>query len=208
MPCKQWTKTASISIMKTISSDNTDQKNMPGFMKNITDENTEPLDVRPILASGTDPLNVILEKIRQLPEGKVLKLINTFEPTPLIMLLGKKGFESHVEVIDENLVHTYFYKGTKTEAQPVKPSQEKGGWEEVLQRYKDNLITIDVRELEMPRPMMAILETLDTLPAGKALFVYHKRLPVFLLPELSDRQLEYRIREISDTEVHLLIFKA
>lgn len=55
--------------------------------------------------------------------------------------------------------------------------------------------------------MMTILEKLEQLPKDKALFVYHKRIPVFLLPELKDRNFEYRINEISDADVHLLIFK-
>jgi len=66
---------------------------------------------------------------------------------------------------------------------------------------------VDVRQLEMPLPMHTILEALGTLPAEKALFVYHKRIPVFLLPELEERNLSYRIKEISETEVHLLIYK-
>jgi hypothetical protein len=59
----------------------------------------------------------------------------------------------------------------------------------------------------MPLPMHTILEALETLPLGKALFVYHKRIPVFLLPELEQQGFNYRIQEISDAEVHLLIYK-
>ena len=59
----------------------------------------------------------------------------------------------------------------------------------------------------MPLPMHTILEALETLPADKALFVYHKRIPVFLLPELEERKFSYRIKEISNAEVHLVIYK-
>jgi hypothetical protein len=55
--------------------------------------------------------------------------------------------------------------------------------------------------------MHTILEALDSLPANEALFVYHKRIPVFLLPELEERKFTYRINEVSDAEVHLLIYK-
>jgi len=82
------------------------------------------------------------------------------------------------------------------------------GWEETLQKFRDKMQTIDVRHLEMPLPMLTILEALENLPENKALFVYHKRIPVFLLPELAERKFDYRIKEISDGEVHLLIFKA
>ncbi len=66
---------------------------------------------------------------------------------------------------------------------------------------------MDVRNLEMPLPMMTILEAIENLPGDYALFVYHKRIPVFLLPELASKGFEYRINEISNGEVHLLIFK-
>jgi hypothetical protein len=55
--------------------------------------------------------------------------------------------------------------------------------------------------------MHTILEALNTLPVNEALFVYHKRIPVFLLPELEERKFTYRINEVSDAEVHLLIYK-
>jgi hypothetical protein len=59
----------------------------------------------------------------------------------------------------------------------------------------------------MPLPMHSILESLEKLPIEKALFVYHKRIPVFLLPELEEQGFSYRIKEINDAEVHLLIYK-
>jgi hypothetical protein len=80
-------------------------------------------------------------------------------------------------------------------------------WDNLLEKYSGNLVTIDVRELEMPGPMMTILESLDILPQGHALFVYHKRIPLFLLPELSERNLEYRVKQTGEAEVQLLIFK-
>jgi len=59
----------------------------------------------------------------------------------------------------------------------------------------------------MPMPMMAILEALEALATDAVLFVRHKRIPVYLLTELKDRNFEYRIKTVSDSEVHLLIFK-
>lgn len=68
--------------------------------------------------------------------------------------------------------------------------------------------TIDVRHMEMPLPMLTILDALDNLSDGEALYVVHKRIPVFLLPELADRKFDYRIKDVADGEVYLLIFKA
>jgi uncharacterized protein (DUF2249 family) len=77
----------------------------------------------------------------------------------------------------------------------------------MLEKFGDKLQRIDVRHLEMPQPMLTILDALDHLDNGTALYVYHKRIPVFLLPELSQRGFDYRVTEIADGEVHLLIFK-
>ena len=72
---------------------------------------------------------------------------------------------------------------------------------------ENRMIEVDVRHLEMPAPMMTILDELEKLEHDKALYVHHKRIPIFLLSELKDRNFEYRINEISANEVFLLIFK-
>lgn len=167
------------------------------------------LDVRPLLASGNDPLEMITEKVTALKEGEILKIINTFEPLPLMKLLAKQGFEVYADVVNDNLVETYFYKLTATSFNNVKIVDLPANvWEETLNKFKGNLLTINVSQLEMPLPMHTILAALDKLPVDNALFVYHKRIPVFLLPELKERNFDYLIKEIRDGEVELLIFKS
>ncbi|WP_343674119.1 DUF2249 domain-containing protein [Chitinophaga sp.] len=175
----------------------------PGFIKTLNDGQLVVLDVRPIIQSGEDPLNQILQKIKTLQSGQVLKIVNTFEPTPLMLLLQKQGFESYAMHVNDNLVETWFYKTGAW--QPAETPVQRGDWDEVLKRFK--LQIIDVRGLQMPQPMYTILENLDHLAAGTALFVYHKRIPVFLLPELAQRKFDYRIKEINSEEVHILIFR-
>lgn len=181
---------------------------IPAFMKQIATEQMNVLDVRPIIDAGKDPFDFIVKKVKTLETGAILKIINSFEPTPLIHLLGKQGLESYTEKVSDDLVNTYFYKKSVT---PVLVEQQETdyskGWDEVLNRFKNQLENIDVRALEMPLPMHTIMEALLTLPKEKALFVYHKRIPVFLLPELEEQQFSFRIQEISDAEVHLLIYK-
>jgi hypothetical protein len=55
--------------------------------------------------------------------------------------------------------------------------------------------------------MLTILEELEQLPKEKALYVFHKRVPVYLLDELKTKKFEYRLKEIQPGEVHLLIWK-
>ena len=187
---------------------NVGKKALPDFFTSLKPADIINLDVRPVIASGKDPLNVIIEKVKAIKAGQVLKIINSFEPVPLILLLEKRGFTSYTDIINENLVETYFHK--KPDSLPTGisvPADISAGYEEVMLRFKSHIQTIDVRSLEMPLPMLTILDALEKLPAGTALFVYHKRIPVFLLPELADRKFDYRIKEICDGEVNLLIFK-
>lgn len=186
----------------------TAEKSLPHFIISLKPANIIDLDVRPIIASGKDPLHIIIEKIKTIQPGQAIKIINSFEPVPLILLLEKKGFASYTETIKDHLTHTFFYK-EKTSVPPeinILTGACKD-WHEVLLHFKEHIKTIDVRALEMPLPMVTILNELESLPAEAALFVHHKRIPVFLLPELADRKFDYRIKEICDGEVDILIFK-
>ncbi|WP_276502598.1 DUF2249 domain-containing protein [Terrimonas pollutisoli] len=192
----------------SVIAEDKEKKDLAAFMLTMQKEQLTELDVRPLITSGKDPLALIMQKIKWLKPGQTLKIVNSFYPEPLILLLKKQGFDSFADVIDDDLVETYFYKkeNTKTQiAEPVRDAQQ--GWDDVLQKHKDKLQELDVRRLEMPLPMMAILNALDKLSAGSALFVYHKRIPVYLLPELADRKFNYRIKEIREGEVNLLIYK-
>lgn len=181
---------------------------LPDFMKEVNPKNILDLDVRPILEEGKDPMNTILKKTKEMETYQVLKLINSFEPTPLIQLLENKGYETYTEIAGEDLVHTYFFKSEKVRGADAEIKKSEGGaWEEMKQQYDGKLTTVQVGALEPPLPMLTILEALDNLPEGNALYVYHKRIPVFLLPELKDRGFDYRINEIEEGNVHLFIFK-
>lgn len=195
------------TIDETVAPNRQDIQPPVSFMQNAAPEMIEELDVRAVIESGKDPFSMITRKIKQLEPGKILKLVNTFEPVPLINILSKQGFEHYVEPINENLVNTYFHKTVNANENIAEETQSSEDWDKLLLQFNNNLITVDVRHLEMPQPMHTILDTLETLPDNKALFVYHKRIPVFLLPELAERKFDHRIKEISDGEVHLLIFK-
>lgn len=181
------------------------------------------LDVRPILSAGSDPLTDILKAVQTLGNDSALKIINSFEPQPLIALLEKKGFGSWTDRLGDHLVHTWFYKKEKTtpdipashtrsanpQARSAGASQtgETAAWQAISDRYAGKQQTLDVRDLPMPLPMLTILESLDRLPPTRALLVDHKRIPVFLLPELAEKGFDYRIREVAEGHVQLLIFK-
>jgi len=193
----------------------------PDILQTILPQQLIRLDVRRMLAEGIDPLKSIQQQTKSLKPGEALVVINNFEPIPLIRLLEKQGYKVFINHIDAETIETFFYQTPadkpSNEERKIHPpvandrsrhsSLDSGDWTDLLTRYTDKLVEIDVRTLEMPMPMMTILENLEALPPSKALYVHHKRVPVFLLTELKDRGYDYRIREVRDEEVYLLIFK-
>ena len=182
---------------------------IPQALSKIPKDKIIVLDVREMLANENDPLKLIQQKIKSLATDQALKIINTFEPIPLIKLLEKQGFQYFVEEFSENQIDTYFYStndAMKENATRVEENKDSHDWDLLLDKYKNHWVETDVQHLEMPMPMMTILENLDHLPKEKALFVYHKRIPVFLLTELKDRNFDYRIKEIKENEVHMIIY--
>lgn len=182
-------------------------KKAPAWLLNAKPGTIVDLDVREFLQKDRDPLPHIMKKLRSVKKGQILKIINSFEPRPLMDLLEKQGYDSFAEKMDPQLVETYFFRrGDETSIPEVK-TVATTDWEESLRHFEGRMEVVDVRPLEMPGPMMKILEELAKLPADKALFIYHKRIPLFLLPELAERKFTYRLKEISENEVHLLIFR-
>ena len=183
------------------------KKPVPSFMNHLNKESMIDLDVRPILNSGRDPLNIIMQTVKSVRPGQVLRIINTFEPTPLILLLEKKGFLSYVVRENEEQTDSYFYNSEGSANHLKTEAVVTGNWNECVLAYTGKMVELDVRHLEMPGPMMAIMESLEHLPENHALYIYHKRIPVFLLPELVQRNFEYRINELNEGHVHLIVFR-
>ncbi|MBS1669237.1 MAG: DUF2249 domain-containing protein [Bacteroidetes bacterium] len=184
------------------------EKPKPAFMQNLDNDSILTLDVRPEIEKGKDPLNLIMKGIKQLKPGQVFRLVNSFEPIPLKQLLEKQGFESYAETIDNNQVDTFFYKKNEVELNEPVVARDAEGWVRALGHFEGKMEKVDVRQMEMPMPMLSILDALEKLKPDHALYVTHKRIPVFLLPELVERKFDYRIKEVADGEVYLLIFKA
>jgi uncharacterized protein (DUF2249 family) len=185
------------------------QQMLPDFLKEIPPGRLVMLDVRAMLAGGDDPLQLIQQTVKQLKASQVLKIVNSFEPVPLVRLLERQGFSAYVHTASTDLVETFFLKKDDKAAapEPASATPAADGWDVLLERFAGKMQPLDVRHLEMPQPMMQILEALGHLPAGQALYVHHKRIPVFLLTELKERNFDYRIKEQGEGEVYLIIFK-
>ncbi len=170
------------------------------------------LDVRPILAGGVDPFEKIQETLKTLKSDESLLLINTFEPIPLLNILKTKGYNYRVERPSDQEVHTYLFKDEASSDESGIPNAQASGetefsFETMESTYKDRLHEIDVRDLEMPLPMVSILEELEKVKDTEALYVHHKKLPQYLIPELKDRGYQYVAKEIDEINLKLIIFK-
>jgi len=168
------------------------------------------MDVRQGIAEGNDPLKEILTSYRQLQEGQVLCIINSFIPSPLISLLEKKGAQSFTHTIDQEEYHSYFLKkGINSKLQKETPSLSMMNLEEfefLLDSYlPDDTVRLDVRELPMPQPMERILETLSTLEEGQALYVRHQRVPLHLLEALQTDNFAVHLCVKEEVDVRLFI---
>ncbi|HDO06153.1 MAG TPA: DUF2249 domain-containing protein [Bacteroidetes bacterium] len=173
-------------------------------------KNIVTIDVRPVLSGGADPFDEIMETLTGMKEEETLLIINTFEPVPLLNILQKRGYIYQTERPEPGVVYCYLQK-----AGPVTPTDKvtevKGNgiddFDSIETRFKGKLTEIDVREMEMPMPMVTILEALENLREGEALYVHHKRLPQYLLPELESRSYKLVKKPIDKNNLNLIIFK-
>lgn len=180
-------------------------------MIDINSDRIIVLDVREGLSKGIDPFNEIMKTIEDFKEGDILKIINTFEPSPIINVLKQKGFISRVEHISDKEIHTYLQKISEDKSEKINEEALKKAKTEdldaVFATFKEKFKEIDVRDLEMPEPMVKILEELKELPDNFALYVHHKKVPQFLLPQLDERGYVYLSKEIDHDNTKMLIFK-
>lgn len=167
------------------------------------------LDVRPTINSGADPFSEIMGTLKEMKDDETLKLINIFEPIPIIQILQEKGYTTWVEKISDNEYHSFFTKNTKSSHIEIinKMPISEGSFEEKLVSFGGNVKEIDVRHLEMPEPMVTILNELENLPENFVLLVNHKKVPQFLLPELKSRNFFWMHKDMEPGLTLLLIYK-
>lgn len=167
----------------------------------------EDLDVRPFQQRGEEPFSAIMAATRNVPHGKVFRLRNTFEPTPLYEVLRQRGFEHWSRQLGENDWEILFFNSGLANA--PKPAADEsvetlapGTWDEPT-----STLTIDVSELVPPEPMIRILTALEELPAGATLLVHHVRRPMHLYPRLDELGYRHETRDLAPGRVEVLIEK-
>lgn len=187
----------------------------PHWLQKASQNDIDFYDVRPIIDNGADPLKEILGRFKTTVPGEILCIINNFVPTPLIHLLKQERAEdTFIETISDKEFNTYFLKKEKEISQSLKTANEKlqmddtKSFDQIYNQFtKEQTKEIDVCELEMPGPMEVILSELQELPDGNALYINHKRVPLYLLEELADKNYEVHINNREEGNVKMLIFK-
>ena len=144
------------------------------------------VDVRPILRAGGEPFDEIMAAVNALNPEQGLRLFATFKPTPLLHVLGSKGFTYEAKELDGGEWEVLF--------SPSGASVKNGGgpkpvdeavWPEPV-RYLDN------RDLDPPEPMVKILAATENMARGEVLSALLCREPMFLFPELAKRGHSWR----------------
>ncbi|MEB2284703.1 MAG: hypothetical protein B6D46_13630 [Polyangiaceae bacterium UTPRO1] len=136
------------------------------------------LDVRPILDAGGDPFSLIMKTVKQLDEKQALHLLVGFEPVPLYEVMSSFGRAALTEQRD-GLYHVWFYTKAEQPQRAADASDERAELQAPVE--------LDVRGMEPPGPMIAILQKLVDLGPGAQLLVRHHREPVLLYDKLKLR---------------------
>ncbi|MEO5336561.1 MAG: DUF2249 domain-containing protein [Magnetospirillum sp. WYHS-4] len=155
-----------------------------------------PLDVRPQIAAGEDPRDRIVGLARAVPERGYLSILAPFDPLPLRRLLGGAGFSSHARREAPGRWRVVFHRdgGGMSPSHPVAPL---------------DMAVLDLRRMEAPGPLVAILSRIDSGQGrGGPFEVLLARDPIFLYPELAERGWQAEALPASDGGVRLRLSKA
>lgn len=169
----------------------------PSWFTDLGQQDCARLDVRPILEGGVDPLEQILRKVDQLSTEAVLLIEAPFDPIPLRRLMARRGYDSHaVRLTDKHW--KVFFKLQERQTLPAFPDLPA-----FPMTRRDAVLEMDLRELEPPNPMIAVLKLIESGEGGGEFNVWLVRDPIYLYPELVER--EWRAVIIEDSEEGLLV---
>lgn len=141
------------------------------------------LDVRPILKRGGEPFEHIMAAVVALRPDQGLRLLATFKPTPLLSVLGSRGYTHSAREIGEGDWEVLFTPAPIAVAAST-PAVDN---DDAAQSWPAPAITLDHRDLDPPEPMVRILAALESMRRGEVLAALLCRDPIFLLPELVQR---------------------
>lgn len=171
----------------------------PGWLDHFQEGAATRIDVRPLLAAGRDPFTTVMAGAAEVPQGGGLVIDAPFDPVPLRRVLERRGFATFGRRLAEQHWRICCRRHEAAEAAVYPPPQSSGA---IVWRSADG-VHIDVRGLSPPAPMIAILRLIDSGQHQGVVIVHHEREPVFLIPELADRNWAYAYLDGEPGEVRL-----
>jgi hypothetical protein len=184
-----------------------EEERRPDWMDRFDEAAALHIDVRPILAGGHDPFIEIMAVVDKVRAGGGLTIDAPFNPSPLRRVFAGKGFATFAQRLAPDHWRIFCLHGeTEEAAQPPRPLPTTTDLGAKVWRTGDG-VHIDVRGLERPRPMIAILSLIDGPGHEDAVTAHLDREPVFLYPELTERGWSYGIVPGEPGEVRLVLKK-
>ena len=170
----------------------------PAALRRVPSANEVHLDVREDIRRDQEPFARIMATVKALGPEQVLVLRAPFEPVPLLVALGKRGFAHWTEQSAPDDWTVWFYRepGAPGKAVQVAPARVSAD---------GNTLVVDVRGLEPPEPMVRVLEQLDMLRPGQRLEVLHERRPMLLYPQLDERGFAHETDEPEPGVVRIIV---
>lgn len=166
------------------------------------------LDVREDIAQGREPFAAIMAAVKNLAPDAVLVLRVPFEPIPLYSILAQRGFDHWAVQHGPGDWTVRFARGSAAApaGAPAAPDSAAGRAAAAPPSGSARKrITLDVRDLEPPLPMVRVLERLDALAPGEELEVLLNRRPMLLYPQLEERGFLHETAEVEPGLVRIVI---
>ena len=146
------------------------------------------LDVRPILRNGGEPFEKIMEAVNGLQPGQGLRLYATFRPTPLLHVLGSRGYTHQATELDGDEWEVLFTPSDAAPESTSEPATSPGDDSTWPAPAKE----MDNRDLDPPESMVRILAATESMKPGEVLSALLCREPILLFPELAKRGHSWR----------------
>jgi hypothetical protein len=176
----------------------------PAWLGRLETAKQRHFDARPLLAQDKEPLGAIMRQAAKVRRGGFLVLDVPFDPAPLRRVLARKGFAAWGKPVADDHWRIWFLKDPDA-ARANEPGDDKAEKARIWQ--EGEATHIDVRGLEPPEPMLAILREIERPDGPSALTVHHEREPVFLYPELAERAWRHKLIAGDPGEVRLYLWR-
>lgn len=180
------------------------EEERPEWMADFAVRPSQTLDVRPLIRDGREPFTLLMTAAAAVADGDGLVIEAPFNPLPLRAMLERKGLASYAERLAPDHWRVYCLRGEAAPPKEMPPVSSDFG--ATVWRDHDG-VHIDVRALEAPAPMLAILQLTDGPGHGGRIIVHHRRDPLYLYPELAERGWSWQRIEGEPGEIRLVLTK-